>query len=351
MNPRARDLGNPFDGETGAFNAITDIPGVAVGHETIIRGDPPLEVGIGPVRTGVTAIWPVGKDATEAVAASTFSLNGNGEMTGTAFIEEFGLLFGPILLTNTHSVGAVHEAAIKYLIGLKRPLPWVLPCVAETYDGRINDINGFHVREEHVLSALNSATGGQVAEGNVGGGTGMIAYGFKGGIGTSSREVGEHTVGVLVQANHGSRQQLRIAGLPVGLQIDENPLKPSLSSSIIAVVGTDAPLQPLQLKALCKRAALGLGRTGAVADMSSGDLFIAFSTANRMDSMDSQFSIGSVAPRQFSLLYEAAAQACEEAIINALVAAETVTDVQGDTVMALPHERIRGFFRAVGNDS
>lgn len=334
----------PFDGTPGPLNAITDVPGVAVGHETIIRGDPPLEVGIGPVRTGVTAIWPLGKDATEAVAASTFSLNGNGEMTGTAFIEEFGLLFGPILLTNTHSVSAVHEAAIKYMIGLKRPLPWVLPCVAETYDGRTNDINGFHVREEHVFRALKSARSGRVAEGNVGGGTGMIAYGFKGGIGTSSREVGEYTVGVLVQANHGSRRQLRIAGVPVGRQITEHLLKPLLSSSIIVVVGTDAPLLPLQLKALCKRAALGLGRTGAVADMTSGDLFIAFSTANRVDSLDRPFSMRSITLTELSPLFEAAAQACEEAIINALVAAETVTDVQGGTVMALPHDRIRDLF-------
>ena len=341
--PRARDLGIPFGGTPGKFNAITDVPGVEVGHCTIIRGEPPLKVGEGPVRTGVTAVLPTGKDFS-SVAAAWFSLNGNGEMTGTAYIEEFGLLSGPVMITNTHSVGAVHEGTIKYLLRHKHTLPWMLPVVAETYDGRLSDINGFHVREEHVFEALDSAGAGPVAEGSVGGGTGMVAYEFKGGIGTSSRVVGSHQVGVLVQANHGSRDQLQIAGAKVGDLITEHRLREISSSSIIVVVATDAPLLPLQLKALCKRATLGLSRTGSVAEMPSGDLFIAFSTANKVADFLQPFEMKSVGGKDFTPLYEAAVEATEEAVINALLAAETTVDVQGRTVLGLPHDRVRDLF-------
>jgi D-aminopeptidase len=266
-------------------------------------------------------------------------------MTGSAFIEEFGLLFGPIVLTNTHSVGLAHEVVIRYMVGESQALPWIFPVVAETYDGRVNDINGFHVHEEHVRRALESAVSGPVREGSVGGGTGMIAYGLKAGIGTASRRVGAHHVAILVQANHGSRSQLRIGGLLIEDRIEASVPEPAQSSSIIGVVATDAPLLPLQLKALCKRAAMGLARTGAVADMTSGDLFIAFSTKNRALGMGNPFAFESVAPAAFSALYEAAAQACEEAIINALVAAEPVPDVNGNSVPALPRDQIQAVFR------
>ncbi len=284
--PRARDLGVPFDGTPGALNAITDVKGIEIGHSTIIRGAGKLQVGVGPVRTGVTAVLPRGKQSNVPVFAGWFSLNGNGEMTGTTWLEESGLLEGPVMITNTHSVGVVRDAVIKWQLKQysQTAQSWGLPVVAETYDGYLNDINGFHVKDEHAFEALNNARSGAVAEGNVGGGTGMICHEFKGGIGTSSRKLSEQqggfTVGVLVQANYGLRQQLRIAGVPVGEEITDGAFRPRETGSIIIVVATDAPLLPHQLKRLARRAALGLARNGSVAGNGSGDIFIAFSTAN-----------------------------------------------------------------------
>src|SRR5262245_48193249 len=293
--PRARDLGASFDGTPGALNAITDVNGVEVGMTTLVSGNGPLKEGAGPVRTGVTAILPRGKSSNDPVMSGWFSLNGNGEMTGTTWIKESGFLEGPVFITNTHSVGVVRDASIAW--GLKHGAtlqPWSLPVVAETWDGTLNDINGFHVKPEHVFAALDGASGGPVAEGNVGGGTGMICYGFKCGTGTSSRKLdsnaGGYTVGVLVQANHGRRPELRIAGAPVGVEIpltpprgDDPPNDPAPDrelGSIIIVVATDAPLLPHQLERIARRASLGLARTGATSGNSSGDIFIAFSTAN-----------------------------------------------------------------------
>src|SRR5437899_6679476 len=292
--PRSRDLGVPFDGAPGPLNAITDVKGVEVGHTTLISGDGPLKVGVGPVRTGVTAVLPRGKDSKDPVFAGWWSLNGNGEMTGTTWVEESGFLDGPVMITNTHSVGVVRDAVIAWRVAHKQPDPttiwWALPVVAETWDGWLNDINGFHVKKEDALHAIDSAVTGPVVEGNVGGGTGMICNGFKGGIGTSSRRLGSenggYTVGVLVQCNYGSRSNLRIAGVPVGLEIPDDPAYASAKSgeegrgSIIVVVATDAPLVAHQLKRLARRVALGLGRDGSTSGNGSGDIFIAFSTAN-----------------------------------------------------------------------
>src|ERR1700675_422518 len=286
--PRARDLGVPFDGTPGPNNAITDVRGVEVGHTTLISGNGKLKVGEGPVRTGVTAIHPRGKDANDSVFGAWFTLNGNGEMTGTTWPEDSGFLNGPILITNTHSVGVVRDAVIAWKV--KRGEPdiegywWSLPVVAETWDGYLNDINGFHVKPEHVFHALDSAHGGPVEEGNVGGGTGMICNEFKGGIGTASRvldaKTGGYTVGVLVQCNYGRRDQLRIAGVRVGREIPDHTLRDEDIGSIIVVVATDAPLIPTQLKRVARRISLGLGRDGSFASDGSGDIFIAFSTAN-----------------------------------------------------------------------
>ena len=289
---RARDLGIPFEGNPGLLNAITDVKGVAVGQTTLISGEGKLVVGKGPVRTGVTAILPQGKEFRGRVFGAWYSLNGNGEMTGTAWLEESGCLGTPILITNTHSVGVVRDAVIEW--NIKRGLgegytgDSSLPLVAETYDGFLNDVNGFHVRKEHVFQALETATSGPIAEGNVGGGTGMRAHGFKAGIGTSSRVLdskdGGYTVGVLVQANYGARDQLRIAGVPVGKEIsDLTPVRGDQKDgqgSIIVVLATDAPLLPHQLKRLARRVSLGIGVVGGRGENSSGDLFIAFSTAN-----------------------------------------------------------------------
>ena len=288
--PRARDLGVPFEGEPGPLNAITDVAGVVVGHVTLIDGDGPLRVGRGPVRTGVTAVLPRGKTFSP-VFAGWYSLNGNGEMTGTTWVEESGFLEGPVMITNTHSVGVVRDAVIEWMRdeGINSPLVpgvwWGLPVVAETYDGDLNDINGFHVRKEHAFDALNSAAAGPVHEGAVGGGTGMICNQFKGGIGTASRQVDPYTVGVLVQCNYGGREGLTIAGVPVGREITD--LLPEYASStqgengsIIVVVATDAPLLPHQLKRLARRVPLGIGRLGGLGTNGSGDIFIAFSTAN-----------------------------------------------------------------------
>ena len=283
--PRARDLGVPFDGTPGRNNAITDVMGVEVGHTTLISGSGKLKVGEGPVRTGVTAVLPRGRNANDSVFGAWFTLNGNGEMTGTTWLEDSGLLDGPIMITNTHSVGVVRDAVIAWKVKHGNPdmegYWWSLPVVAETWDGYLNDINGFHVKAEHAFHALDSAHSGPVEEGNVGGGTGMVCNEFKGGIGTSSRvldaKAGGYTVGVLVQCNYGRRDQLRIAGVPVGKEIPEHPAYGEDTGSIIIVVATDAPLIPTQLKRLARRASLGLGRDGSYSGDGSGDIFVSFS--------------------------------------------------------------------------
>jgi D-aminopeptidase len=350
---RARDLGIPFEGTTGALNAITDVRGVEVGATTIIRGDGPLRVGEGPVRTGVTAILPRGKGSHDPVFAGWFPLNGNGEMTGTTWIDESGFLEGPILLTNTHSVGLVRDAVVAWQARTGRLFqPYSYPVVAETYDGTLNDINGFHVTAEHALAALEGASGGAVAEGNVGGGTGMVCFAFKGGTGTASRRVGDaYTVGVLVQANFGTRPQLTIAGVPVGKEIPApdpalaSPLLPlpGEQGSIIVVVATDAPLLPHQCKRLAKRAARGRARPGGAAGNGSGDIMIAFSTANpgAASPTSDAATVQTLANAHMTPLFDAAIFATEEAILNALAAAETMTGIDGKTVEALPGERVR----------
>ena len=354
---RARDLGIPFDGVPGRLDAITDVQGVEVGHTTLISGEGKLVVGEGPVRTGVTAILPRGKGSSDPVFAGWFSLNGNGEMTGTTWVEESGFLEGPVMITNTHSVGVVRDASIAWRV--KRGQPegseywWSLPVVAETYDGYLNDVNGFHVRPEHVFEAIDGAGSGPVAEGNVGGGTGMICYEFKGGIGTASRKLndksGGFTVGVLVQCNCGSRDKLRIAGVPVGREILGNkvwagrvPASEQDRGSIIIVVATDAPLLPHQLKRLARRASLGLARTGSVSGNGSGDIFIAFSTANPGAAKLGGLPRLEMMPNDgMDPLFEATVEATEEAIINALVAAQTMTGINDHKVEAIPHDRLR----------
>jgi L-aminopeptidase/D-esterase-like protein len=362
---RARDLGVPFDGTPGPLNAITDVAGVTVGATTLIRGEGALKTGEGPVRTGVTVILPRGTSSNDPVYAGWFSLNGNGEMTGTTWVEESGFLEGPVALTNTHSVGTVRDSMIAW--GLKHDAlkqPWSLPVVAETWDGWLNDINGFHVKPDDVFAALDSAKGGPVAEGNTGGGTGMVCYGFKGGTGTASRVLsasdGGYTVGVLVQCNCGRRPQLIIAGVPVGKEIPQgapyaevtSPVWPSLAppgsetqgdvGSIIIVVATDAPLLPHQLKRLARRAALGLARTGSTSGNGSGDIFIAFSTANpHADAEPGPNTIKVVSNERISPLFSATVEATEEAIVNAMVGAKTMTGIDGHTVNALPHDQLK----------
>jgi D-aminopeptidase len=352
---RARELGVPFEGVPGPLNAITDVPGVEVGHVTLIAGDGALKVGEGPVRTGVTAIHPRGLASAAPVFAGWFSMNGAGEMTGTAWIDEAGLLEGPVAITNTHSVGTVRDAVIAWQVARER-LPWSfsLPVVAETCDGRLNDINGFHVKAGHVFEALDGARPGPVAEGNVGGGTGMIAHEFKGGIGTASRlATTGHTVGVLVQANHGMRHQLRVGGVLVGPDLAEaasTPPRAGLESgSIIIVVATDAPLLPHQCRALAKRAGLGMGRTGSIAGIGSGDLFLAFATGNLEEGRPEKTTgVTMLGMGRITELFEATIQATEEAIVNALVAAETMTGINGRRVEALSHERLRDVLRKYG---
>ena len=355
--PRARDLGVPFDGTPGSLNSITDVTGIEVGHTTLISGDGKLQVGVGPVRTGVTAIIPRGKQSVnDPVFAGWFSLNGNGEMTGTTWIEESGFLEGPIMITNTHSVGVVRDATIAWRVKRGPPDPsgywWSLPIVAETYDGFLNDTNGFHVKANHVFEALDGAKPGAVAEGNVGGGTGMMCYGFKGGIGTSSRKLdqnaGGYTVGVLVQANFGRRNQLRIAGVPVGTEITDGTPTSKFGEprddvgSIIIVVATDAPLLSHQLKRLARRAALGVARTGSSSGNGSGDIFVAFSTANpEANKPNGTVQLSMLPNERMNPLFEATVQATEEAIINALVAAETMIGIDGHKVFALPHDRLK----------
>jgi len=377
--PRARELGIPFDGTPGALNAITDVVGVEVGHTTLISGAGRLERGKGPVRTGVTAIIPRGKGSFDPVFGAWFSLNGNGEMTGTTWIEESGFLEGPILITNTHSVGVVRDEVIAWSLRRNAEFMWALPVVAETYDGLLNDINGFHVKPEHVAAALDGAASGPVAEGSVGGGTGMLCNGFKGGIGTSSRVVSEraggYTVGVLVQCNYGSRQGLRIAGVPMGLELTEPAIcaagappsqtfltglpecakRQSLQGadrphpelgSIIIVVATDAPLLPHQLQRIVKRASLGIGRQGGIASNGSGDIFVAFSTANpRAAEGEGIVALTMLPNDRMDALFAATIQATEEAITNAMLAAETMTGADDVRAYAIPHDRVREILR------
>jgi D-aminopeptidase len=348
--PRARDLGISFDGVAGPLNAITDVKGVEVGVTTLIRG--------ADVRTGVTAVLPRGKASGDPVMAGWFSLNGNGEMTGTTWIEEAGFLEGPVFITNTHSVGVVRDAAIAWSVKNNRMFqPWSLPVVAETWDGTLNDINGFHVKPEHVVQAIESASAGAVPEGNVGGGTGMVCYEFKCGTGTASRRVdaqmGGYTVGVLVQANHGGRSELRIGGAPVGKEIPVRRRAGATGAggpiaaeqelgSIIIVVATDAPLVPHQLERLARRASLGLARTGATSGNGSGDIFVAFSTANSgAASARDVAQVSMVSNRRISALFSATVEATEEAIVNALIAAETMTGSGGRRMEAIPHDRLK----------
>jgi D-aminopeptidase len=336
--PRARDLGVPFDGEPGPLNAITDVAGVEVGHETLISGT--------SVRTGVTAILPRGKASEDPVFAGWFALNGNGEMTGTAWVKEGGFLEGPVMITNTHSVGVVRDAVIRWRIarGFKGEYPWSLPVVAETYDGWLSDINGFHVTQAHAMSALDRTAAGRVVEGNVGGGTGMVCHELKGGIGMASRRAGGHTVGVLVQCNYGSRRQLRIAGRPVPGAPPKAPRRGD-PGSIIVVVATDAPLLPHQLERLARRAGLGIGRMGGIAGNGSGDIFIAFSTANpNAAASEKEVTLRMLPNERMDPLFEATVQATEEAIVNALVAAETMVGHAGRKVEALSHERVKALF-------
>ncbi|CAN5862922.1 P1 family peptidase [soil metagenome] len=348
--PRARDLGVPFDGTPGHFNAITDVAGVEVGQVTLNSGEGKLTVGKGPVRTGVTAVLPRGKNSSDQVFAGWFTLNGNGEMTGTTWVEESGFLEGPVMITNTHSVGTVRDAVIAWQMRKqgKTFQPWSLPVVAETWDGFLNDINGFHVKPEHVFQALDEATSGTVAEGNTGGGTGMVAHQFKGGTGTASRKLdataGNYTVGVLVQANYGGRSGLMIAGVPVGREITDllpKEVSPD-TGSIIVVIGTDAPLLPHQLKRVVKRAALGIAKNGGIGGNSSGDIFIAFSTANSGAGREASVANLKMLPNDLiNPIFAATVQATEEAIINAMIGAETMTGINGNTVFAIPHERVK----------
>jgi len=383
--PRARDIGVPFEGISGPLNAITDVGGVEVGHVTLIRGSGKLMPGKGPVRTGVTAILPRGRASTTPVFAGWFTLNAAGEMTGTTWIEERGLLDGPIMITNTHSVGVVRDAAVKWMVAKGWKADWNVPVAAETWDGLLNDLNGFHVRESHALAALDAARVGPVAEGNVGGGTGMVCSRFKGGIGTASRRLptaqGGYTLGVLVQCNYGARNILRIAGAPVGAELKDTDLpcytrpqaaprfplatcgapvaeqaegdgKARADGSIIVVVATDAPLLPHQLRRLAKRPSLGLGRLGSIASDGSGDIFIAFSTANPgLRSVDQAPGAQTVAMHPNDLLsplFEAATQATEEAVVNALVAARTMEGADDLRISALPHGALRDILRKYG---
>ncbi|HYN81916.1 MAG TPA: P1 family peptidase [Gemmatimonadaceae bacterium] len=374
QTPRARELGiaASIGGTPGALDAITDVAGVEVGHTTLVSGKGKLVVGRGPVRTGVTVIHPRGKNSADPVFGAWATLNGNGEMTGTTWLQESGILEGPVAITNTHSVGLVRDGILQWQVSRPGLQPWGLPVVAETYDGGLSDINGFHVKTEHVISALNSATPGAVREGSVGGGTGMVCHQFKGGIGTSSRRLesrdGGYTVGVLVQCNYGLRQHLRIAGAPVGQEITDlmpcvanadTTLRPQArrcdgisktsssvpitaeQGSIIVVVATDAPLLPHQLKRLVNRVALGIARTGGFGGNSSGDIFLAFSTANPRTGNDGNVVKVDMLPNpRMNALFYATVQATEEAIVNALLAAETMTGADDFRVYAMPRDRL-----------
>jgi L-aminopeptidase/D-esterase-like protein len=376
--PRARDLGIPFEGHPGPLNAITDVGGVEVGHITLFEGNGALKVGQGPVRTGVTVIHPRGKDSTEGVFGGWFTLNASGEMTGTTWLEERGLLEGPIGITNTHSVGVVRDAAVSWMVQKGWEADWHAPVVAETYDGALNDINGFHVTRDHALNAMHSATAGPVVEGAVGGGTGMVCNGFKGGIGTASRQidVGDETyvVGVLVQCNYNwAGKDLRLGGKPVShlLPVGEHCFADSAirrhvdwypycddsrastisrrtrDGSIIVVVATDAPLLPHQLGRVAKRPSLALGRLGAISTAGSGDIFVAFSTANTGRINESSLSEVTIYPNyELTAVFTATVQATEEAIVNAMVRAETVVGASGFKVEELPEDQVRVLFDA-----
>jgi D-aminopeptidase len=349
--PRARELAIPIDGTAGPNDAITDVRGVEVGHTTLISGSGKLVVGKGPIRTGVTVVHPRGKANADPVFGAWFTLNGNGEMTGTTWLQESGILEGPIAITNTHSVGIVRDAMLQWQVSRPNMQPWGLPVVAETWDGSLNDLNGFHVKPEHVFTALDSASSGPVKEGNVGGGTGMVCHGFKGGIGTASRVAGDYMVGVLVQCNYGVRPELRIAGVPVGKEItdlragsDDNE-----QGSIIVIVATDAPLLPHQLKRLATRVSLGVGRMGGYGGNSSGDIFIAFSTANPRVYSDTGVKNVQMLPNaRMNALMNATVQATETAIVNALLAAETMKGINDFTVYAMPLDRVRTIMAKYG---
>ncbi len=374
---RARDLGIPFVGQPGPLNAITDVANVEVGHVTLFSGNGVLEVGKGPVRTGITAIHPRGKNSTEGVFGGWFTLNASGEMTGTTWLQERGLLEGPIAITNTHSVGVVRDAVVAWMVQAGWTADWHAPVVAETYDGALNDINGFHVTREHALAALRNATTGPVMEGAVGGGTGMVCNGFKGGIGTASRQIkvgdASYTVGVLVQCNYNwDGDDLRIGGKPVshllpvgqhcfadsGIErhVDWYPYCDESSASatsrrtrdgsIIVVVATDAPLLPHQLGRVAKRPSLALGRLGAVSTDGSGDIFVAFSTANSGRIDESNLREVTLYPNyDLTAVFAATIQATEEAIVNAMVAAETVVGASALKVAELPEEQVRQLFK------
>jgi L-aminopeptidase/D-esterase-like protein len=381
QKPRENDLKLPIGGTPGKLDAITDIAGIEVGHTTLISGAGPLVVGKGPVRTGVTVVHPRGKANTDPVFGAWFTLNGNGEMTGTTWLQEGGYLEGPIAITNTHSVGVVRDAILQWRVGKPGMQPWGLPVVAETYDGGLNDINGFHVKPEHVIAALDGAKGGAVPEGVVGAGTGMTCLGFKGGIGTASRLLtpaqGGYTVGVLVQCNFGSRRDLRIAGVPVGEEITD--LTPCIAGtgplpagrrrctdagggaddvtddpnheqgSIIVIVATDAPLLPHQLQRLVKRVALGIGRQGGFGGNGSGDIFVAFSTANaKSGTARDSASVMMLSNDIISPLFQATAWATEAAITNALLAAETTTGANDLRIYAMPRDRMLAAMRKYG---
>lgn len=371
--PRARDLGIPFDGVAGPLNAVTDVAGIQVGFTTLISGDIRDNESLPQVRTGVTAILPRGRAGSDPVFAAYFSQNGNGEMTGTHWIEESGFIDGPVMITNTHSVGAVHAAVIAWQVEngfVPRTSSngrswWSMPVVAETYDGPTNDINGFHVKQEHVFAAIDGARPGAIAEGNIGGGTGMKCYGFKGGTGTSSRlvktDADTYTIGVLVQCNCGVRNQLMVRGVPLGQEV---PLPKAVQpvhtgaanasreevevGSIIVVIATDAPLLPGQLKRLAQRATMGLARTGSSSGNYSGDIFLAFSTANAHATQKPRATVTMLSNDLLSPLFEATAQATEEAILNSMIAAETMMARDGTPVEALPHDKLRAALRKYG---
>jgi len=358
QKPRARDLGVPFDGVPGTYNAITDVPGVEVGYSTIISGHGETKLGKGPVRTGVTAIFPRGKAKKfSPVYANWYSLNGNGEMTGTTWMTESGFLETPIMITNTNSVGVVRDAVLKYYVDTDwyRGETWwyTYPVVAETYDGFVNDIYGFHVKEEHVLEAINNASSGKIKEGNVGGGTGMMCLGFKGGTGTSSRKIEfegkTYTLGVLVQSNFGSKDLFTVAGVPVGRVLKDTlnyefhgaPIsrRQEGDGSIIVVVATDAPFLPHQLKRIVQRVSLGIGMVGGRGSNGSGDIFIAFSTANEgAFNRDDITSVETFPNDQITPFFDATTSAVEEAIINAMLAAEDMEGIHGNKGYALPGE-------------
>jgi D-aminopeptidase len=379
--PRANELGISaiIGGQPGPLDAITDVEGVEVGQTTLISGDGKLVVGKGPVRTGVTVVHPRGKTNADPVFGAWFTLNGNGEMTGTTWLEESGILEGPIGITNTHSVGVVRDAILQWQISRPNLQPWGLPVVAETYDGGLNDINGFHIKPPDVIRALDGSSGGAVAEGNVGGGTGMRCLGFKAGTGTASRVVTidgvSYTVGVLVQCNFGGRQDFRVAGVPVGpeitdlqpcLALDDVSVQPKMprcgvaaskapdegvveQGSIIVVVATDAPLLPTQLKRLAIRVALGVGRTGGFGGNSSGDIFITFSTANAGIAGAEKVARVEMLPNaRMNALFYATVQATEEAILNSMLAATTMTGADGLRVHALPHDRLLAALKKYG---